>query len=211
MLNTYIQNSGLTQTIIHNNNNKRNEFNEIKWDAEYDGKQANISLDSNSNGKKKHYNVSLDNQDLANLLNVPSVNMPIDKRLHMDFVAQKVKKEPIVLQIELPDLKTPQLIPRQPYVIKEPESMFENDVTSLESFLESANPTSYLSSPASNEELIVPITIDEKTSENYTLKPKKHHKDKKTHKTYKVYKKRKSPKSKKSKKSSKTSKKFTFF
>jgi len=148
MLNTYIQNSGLTQTIIHNNNNKRNEFNEIKWDAEYDGKQANISLDSNSNGKKKHYNFSLDNQDLANLLNVPSVNMPIDKRLHMDFVAQKVKKEPMILQIELPDLKTPQLIPRQPYVIKEPESIFENDVTSLESFLESANPTSYLSSPA---------------------------------------------------------------
>ena len=79
-----------------------------------------------------------------------------------------------------------------------------------ENLLESANPASYLSSPLSNEELIIPITIDEKSMNNHH---KKHHKTKKTHKTYKVYKKQKSPKSKskKSKSRSKTSNRFSLF
>jgi hypothetical protein len=53
-------------------------------------------------------------------------------------------------------------------------------------------PNGYLSSPLPNEELIVPVSINNKTSHNYSLTPRKRHKQKKTHKTYKVYKKRKS-------------------
>ena len=49
-----------------------------------------------------------------------------------------------------------------------------------------------VSSPLSNEELIIPLTIDKKTADNYTLTPKKKHRRFKTHITHKVYKKPKS-------------------
>ena len=39
MLDTYIKNRGSTKTIIHDNN--RNNVNVIKWDADYDGTEAN--------------------------------------------------------------------------------------------------------------------------------------------------------------------------
>ena len=66
MLNTYIKNRGITQMLVRNNNT--NKFNEINWDADYDGEIANISLDTTLNGHNKHYNIQLDNEDLANLL-----------------------------------------------------------------------------------------------------------------------------------------------
>jgi hypothetical protein len=157
MLNTYVKNRGTTQMLVRNNN--KNKFNEINWDADYDGEVANISLNSISNGHKNHYNIQLDNEDLANLLNIPTVNMPIDKRLKMD--------------LERPN--------RNIYKIELPSSS-----TTIEDLITS---NGYLSSPMSNEELIVPITIDSKSSS-------KRHKKRKTHKTYKVYKKQKSSASK---------------
>jgi hypothetical protein len=75
------------------------------------------------------------------------------------------------------------------------QSNFVNDADNLES----AIPTNYLSSPLSNEELIVPITIDEKTLGKYTLTPHRRHRRNKTHKTYTVYKIRKSADSSKDK------------
>jgi len=50
MLDTFIKNKGTTKTIIHNNN--KNYYNEVNWDADYDGEKANISLDIDENGKK---------------------------------------------------------------------------------------------------------------------------------------------------------------
>ena len=191
MLNTYIKNSGLSQTVIYNTNNNQNEFNELNWDANYDGNIANVSLTSNNNGNKKHYNISLDNQDLANMLNVPSVNVPIDRRLQMDF---NIRNEPRILQIELPHLNRPDMVQKTPY--------FSNE---FEPVLKTSKPNNYLSSPLSNEELIVPITLDNKSVDKYTLTPKKQHRHKKHHKTYKVYKKLKSPASK-SNRTSKTKK-----
>ena len=85
--------------------------------------------------------------------------MPIDKRLKMD--------------LERPN--------RNIYKIELPSSS-----TTIEDLITS---NGYLSSPMSNEELIVPITIDSKSSS-------KRHKKSKTHKTYKVYKKQKSSASK---------------
>jgi hypothetical protein len=207
MLNTYIKNRGLTQTLIHTNN--RNQFNETNWDADYDGNVANISVTSNTDGNKKRYNVSLDNEDLANLLNVPSISMPIDKRLQFDFAQPEFKHDPRILQIELPDSK--------PEFINEADKLITDSMQKT-NVLESAIPRNYLSSPLTNEELIVPITIDDKTIDNYTLTPRRRHRHKKMHKTYKVYKKQKSPKSK-SKKSTrsktksrvKTTQKFSLF
>lgn len=219
MLNTYIKNRGITQTLINNNHQK--QFNQINWDADYDGQKANISVTSDTDGNKNHFDIQLDNQDLANMLNIPSVSMPIDKRLQMDF-NDSFRREPQILQIEIPDFKTPYMPPRKPsYMVEEPET----EEQTIDELLESIKPNSYLSSPLPEEELIAPITIDDKTINNLTLTPHKRHRRPKTHKTYKVYKKPKSsstikaagikkPKSKtksKSKSKSKTSKFYTLF
>jgi hypothetical protein len=186
MLNTYIKNRGITQTLINNNNQK--QFNQINWDADYDGQNANISVTSDTDGNKNHFDVKLDNEDLANMLNIPSVSTPIDKRLQMDF-DDSFRREPKLLQIEIPDLKTPRVSPRKPsYLLEEPQT----EEQSIEELLESITPNSYLSSPLPDEELIAPISIDDKTSNRFTLTPHRRHKRPKTHKTYKVYKKPKS-------------------
>ena len=195
MLNTYIKNQGLSQTVIYNNNKKQKEFNEVNWNADYDGNQANISVTSNSNGDKKRYNVSLDNNDLANMLGVPSVNMPIDRRLDMDFNSPTFGNDPSILKIELPEIED--LIND---MTSSPASL-RPKVASLSPKVASSKLQSYLSSPLSNEEFIVPITIDDKTIDNYTFTPGKRHKHKKDHKTYKVYKKVKSSPSSRSKSS----------
>ena len=177
MLNTYIKNKGITQTIIHNSNNNQNEFNEINWDADYDGNTANISITSDTNGLRQHYDATLDNIDLDKLLNIPSVDMPLHKRLANDFSNQMVSRDPRKYYIELPEM--------------EPENI-EEPLDSIQ--IESIKPRSYISSPLDNEEIIVPITIDDKKHKHrkYTLTAKKHHIRKKTHNTYRAYKRHKS-------------------
>ena len=167
MLNTYIKNQGTTQTIIRDNNH--NHFNQINWDANYDGNIANISFNSNTDGKHNKFNVSLDNEDLANILNILSVNTPIDKRLKMDFDEPSYRPEPYL--IELP---TPELQPRKPKTIQE---LIDRRI----------------SSPLPDEELILPLSISDKSIKKlYTLTPRKKHRRRKTHITYKVSKKPKS-------------------
>ena len=188
MLNTYIKNRGMTKTIILDNNH--NHVNQINWDADYDGDMANISIDSDSNGKSKHFKIKLDNNDLANLLNIQSVNIPIDKRLKMDFDEPEYATEPYF--IELP---TPALEPRQP-IIEEPD-------TSIEELIDRR-----ISSPKSDE-IFLPLSIDTKAMDKHTHTHKKRHKRNKTHVTHKLIKKTKSKstrsKSSKSKTKSKTS------
>jgi hypothetical protein len=201
MLNTYIKNQGLSQTVIYNNKKKQNEFNEVNWDANYDGNRANINVTSNSNGHKKRYNVSLDNDDLANMLSLPSVDMPIDRRLSMDFNSPAFEKDSSILKIELPEIE--ELIDdMNSSASLEPKvASLGPKVASLGPKVKTSKPKSYLSSPLTNEEFIVPITIDNKTLDNYTLTPGKRHKHKKHHKTYKVYKKVKSSPSSRAKSS----------
>ena len=129
MLNTYVKNRGLTQTIIHNNN--RNSFNEINWDADYDGELANINVSSNTNGNKKLYNISLDNDDLVKILTIPSINIPLEKRLKMDFNKryQHDNTSDIYNMESCSQIEKPKIM------------------------------TSFLSSPLPQEELIVPITM----------------------------------------------------
>ena len=173
MLNTYIKNQGITKTIIHDNNH--NYVNQVKWNADYNGDIANLSVDTNTDGKRKHFDFSLDNQDLANILNIQSVNMPIDKRLKMDFQEPYYNTES--LYIELP---TPKIESRKP-------EYHEKDIVRR------------ISSPLSGEELIIPLTINEINRNSLTLKHHKKHKKHrrpKTHITHRVYKKNKSTSSK---------------
>ena len=163
MLNTYIKNKGITKTIIHNNDN--NVVNEINWNADYNGDVANINVVTNTNGKYDQFNIMLDNQDLANILNIQSIDMPIDKRLKMDFEDSYYKPEKSLIEIPAPAIEYN--VP----IISDKKSRH------------------HISSPTTSEELIMPVTIDRKTIDNFTFTPKRRHKRAKTHITHKVYKK----------------------
>ena len=169
MLNTYIQNRGQTQTILHHN--RRSRVNEIKWDANYDGETANISVSSNTDGVKQHYDFKLDNQDLETMLNIPSVDIPLHNRLQRDFVDSAFRYEPVVYHIELPrrDYTQGHKVASKP-----------------------GTKDSYLSSPLPNEELILPLKIDEKGRKKHSLTHRRHRLQKKSHRTYRAYKKPKS-------------------
>ena len=169
MLNTFIKNRGTTKTIIHNNND--NTVNEINWDADYDGNVANISLDLTNNGNVNHLNLKLDNDDLANILNINSVKTPIHKRLEKDFKKARFHKDPSMYNIYLDDFRSPAL-----------QRQIDTD-SFADEILESLKPNSHISSPLPNEELIIPLTIDENESEipviftgntKHRLRPKTH-------------------------------------
>jgi len=181
MLNTFIKNRGTTKTIIHDNNHNR--ISEMNWDADYDGDVANISIDTESNGRTKHFDIKLDNNDLANLLNVQSVNMPINKRLRMDFDNPNFNPEPYYIELPTPEFK-----PREP-IMNEPE-------VSIDELIDRR-----ISSPRTNE-IFLPLTMDK--IDKYTLTPKKRHKRRKTHVTHKIYKKTKSSRSRHSNSKSKS-------
>lgn len=172
MLNTYIKNRGITKTIVHSNN--RNHINQVNWDADYDGDMANISIKTNTDGNREHFDVTLDNEDLANILNVNSINIPIHQRLKNDFKDNIYSNEPYYIELPTPKFET-----MKPRIIEE-------DISN------------HISSPLPNEELIVPLTIYKKTN---TLTPRRRHKKPKTHITHRVYKKHKSHSSKSKSKS----------
>ena len=162
MLDTYIKNKGITKTIIHNNNNT--QVNKMNWDADYDGRQANISLDVNSNGKIGHYEIELDNEDLANILNIPSVDTPLEKRLTRDFKkTNKFNENPLLIEFD-----SPPLVPLEPSYHKQDNPFY-----------------THISSPLKNEEFIIPLTVKKKSSQSnyFTKTPYRKH-SKKSHKFY---------------------------
>jgi len=155
MLDTYIKNRGTTKTIIHNNNH--NTINETNWDADYDGNVANISLDLSKNGKNKHMDFKLTNNELANLLTVPSVNQPIHKRLKMDFVKPESFKQ-VFLELE-PESSSSLDFDN----IFNDSTLNGDSVLNNDSKMELNQPNSiqnlltHLSSPNTNEEFIMPF------------------------------------------------------
>ena len=190
MLDTYIKNRGSTKTIIHKNNH--NSINEINWDADYDGQNVNLSLDLTENGKHGHYDVQLDNNDLARLLTIPSVNLPIHKRLERDFQYNNTR----------PQLVDPRMIEYETMMMSPQEEEQEEE----EPFMKT--PYTHISSPLPNEELLMPLAIKsphsfKKKSLRYTHK--KHHKK---HKTHKHFKSRSSRSSRSSSSSSSKSRKY---
>jgi hypothetical protein len=80
----YIKNSGETTTYIHHKNRKTMR-NKMKWKANYDGENAHIQLDINSDGNKSKIQTSLTRDDLTRMLNIQPVNIPLEKRLIDDY------------------------------------------------------------------------------------------------------------------------------
>ena len=79
----FMYENGMNQSFVNINGKKK--YKNLKWNADYNGEVANIYLKSNDNGRKKIYNFMLDNNDLANMLNVNTNDMLIDERLKQDF------------------------------------------------------------------------------------------------------------------------------
>jgi len=73
---------------------------EVCWDVDYNGDNADIDLDIGTNGETTHYKAVLSNEDLAHLLNIPSVNEPLENRLQNDFLVDRriYKLEPVSYQ-----------------------------------------------------------------------------------------------------------------
>ena len=95
-MSTYIENYGFTKTVVKDN--KRKFKNEMKWVSDYDGKHANIDLNINENGLKKNVSMTLNNDDLMELLGIQPVEIPLEQRLSMDFLGRGTSFKPITLE-----------------------------------------------------------------------------------------------------------------
>ncbi len=83
----FIKSYGVSNNFIKRSDNDDLYINKLKWVGKYDGKKADIDLDINNNGQKQHYDIELDNDEIQNLLNIHSVNKPLDNRLLEDFLS----------------------------------------------------------------------------------------------------------------------------
>jgi len=105
---TYIKNKGTTtfiSSIPGNECNGNDNYNKVDWNIDYDGNRANIEMDINSNGRMKHVNYELTNDDLEDMLNVPAFKMPIEDRLLSDFPL--IEKDAIILPLMSDELILP--------------------------------------------------------------------------------------------------------
>ena len=80
MDNVYIKSTGFTQTQVNDN------VSATSWNANYDGNDAKLSMNINDNGSNEHIKVRMSNEDLMKILNVPTIQGPIDKRLRETFL-----------------------------------------------------------------------------------------------------------------------------
>lgn len=78
-----MHNYGSTKTYIMRNGKKH--LNKINWKLNYDGDHVLGKVYVKNDNNRKQYNVSLNNNDIAQLFNMNAVNKPIDDRLQDDF------------------------------------------------------------------------------------------------------------------------------
>lgn len=83
----HIENYGYTNTMINKDNKKSNVS--MEWEGNYDGNIADLTLKLNNNGNEKVIDFKLDNQDLINLLNIPSQQTSLDERISYDIMNQQ--------------------------------------------------------------------------------------------------------------------------
>jgi hypothetical protein len=173
MLDTFIKNKGITKTIIHKNN--KNYYNEIDWDADYDGEVAKISLNINDNGNKEHFNTKMNNAEMAEILNIPSIGTSIDKRLYNDFLGKRPKKF---------DDHNMILIYRKPKPVKKVVKFIDPNelVDSLENIMiPREEKFTHISSPLPQESLLFPLQI--KTNKTHHNRYNKKYKTSKKRRT----------------------------
>ena len=55
------------------------------WDVDYDGQEMDVNVNIVKDGKREHIHEKLDNEDLAQLLNLPAKKRSLHDRLSQDF------------------------------------------------------------------------------------------------------------------------------
>jgi hypothetical protein len=138
----------------------------------------------------------MNNHELAELLNIPSENSMLDKRLYRDFLSKRSNRDRNMIEIEIPkqyDNIPKSILYRHPrakdsliYEKNNKRVHFQNDKPiSLENEIGETIYT-HVSSPAPQEEILIPLVINEPKTRKH-----RHHRRPKTHVTYKVYRKNK--------------------
>jgi hypothetical protein len=138
---SYIQNKGVSQTIIGNNHHK--DMYQMEWDTDYDGHNANISVNVLDKNRLTHYEAQLDNTDLEQLFSIPSINSPLHRRLMKDFPrkSRKLCRVPIIRLNS--NENTPSYVPK----VRSTHKRSKHTRKSYKHY-------THLSSPAKNEQLV---------------------------------------------------------
>ena len=167
----FMYENGMNQSFVNINGKKK--YKNLKWNADYNGEIANIYLKSNDNGRKKIYNFMLDNNDLANMLNVNTNDMLIDERLKQDFK----------------QLNSPEINPKKDLMIIE----FENNPNLVSQNLQEEMPIQEIYSIPSLKK--IKTKKSSRHSSRHSSRKSSTHSSRqkpKSHKVYKIYKNSKS-------------------
>ena len=84
MHDTYLKSTGHAN-IYTQNNDERNVL-KTDWNVDYDGDVEDLDLVVSENGNVEHMHRVFDKHDLAAMLQLNSVNKPLDERLRNDFL-----------------------------------------------------------------------------------------------------------------------------
>jgi hypothetical protein len=98
----YIKSYGVSNNFIKRSDNDDLYINKLKWVGKYDGKKADIDLDINNNGEKQHYDIELDNDEIKRLLNVHSIDKPLEDRLLEDYLSKPTEQIDELISFKLP-------------------------------------------------------------------------------------------------------------
>ena len=100
-----IDNTGLTK-VIYTEGNKSPKKTVFKWDGKYDGKNANIHMNLNVDGKKTQSDLKLSNNELMKILGANVVDKPIDQRLESldENVSNLYSESPIMILSQEPQM-----------------------------------------------------------------------------------------------------------
>jgi len=189
---TYIKNKGIAQIYFQDSHHKK-KANEIKWNAKYDGSLANIKVDVNNDGKRNKYRVQLNNEDLADILSIPTVNQSLEQRLQNDFLRdykecdepddfdipqliqlREQEPDPSLFRLTVPELSSKKQQYSSPF---SKPCMHDNELTSLPNLTSLSARESILSEldhPQEKIEIVSPIkmTRREKHARLKTPSPK---------------------------------------
>ena len=94
-----IGNTGLTE-LIYKEGNKSPKKTVFKWDGNYDGKNANIHMNLNVDGKQTKSDIKLSNEEIMELLSQNTVDKSLDRRLDDDF--NNILNQPPVYMGDMP-------------------------------------------------------------------------------------------------------------
>ena len=98
----YIKSYGVSNNFIKRSDNDDLYINKLEWVGKYDGKKADIDLDINNNGEKQHYDIELDNDEIKRLLNVHSIDKPLEDRLLEDYLSKPTEQIDELISYKLP-------------------------------------------------------------------------------------------------------------